>query len=384
MHSCRKGEQIMPILNAATSVWLKGEIYNPFTNISSYAIFSNFSSKQISDRNITTDVAYGSPYGKIWDVGHTHWQTDFTCPILLTQQNTTIFPPQYKAIDILYGLLATMLSASGFKMGDAFTSNTLKNKWDFQPFSETITSNNADYVIQKMSIDITDNDASFSTSILSTMDLRKYFNVTTNTTNSPLVDDKVYRIAKPFDIEIPSGYIGSRLGFQQATEKQWPIQVADATAYSSLLKELHLSLEAGTIQVPTIGMPTSRTFLGINSLKCSGNMKYIPLFFNGNSVRFQDPAALFAPAGFSVDMQSIDYIVNSQRHGGKLQVSLGMVNPMFVGLKIKNSNAYIINGKDDSTPLGPVSISTWGLETSGAALNTITVDFVTSPGITTF
>jgi len=372
----------MPIINAVMSSWLKGQIYKSDANLSVYAIFSNFSSKQISNRSVSTDITYGSPYGKIWDIGDTTWQIDFSCPILVTEQGTNISGTKYNSFSIIDDLLTTMLSVNGFKSGDAFTTNTLKDKWDFSPFTETISSNNADYIIQKLSIDISDSDASFSVSLLSTMDLRQYFKISSNISDSPFADLKVYRLAKPYDIEIPSDCIGAPFGFQQATEKKWPTFTANSKDYSSLLKEFHLTVENDTIQTPTIGMPTSRTFLGINSLKCSGNIKYIPLFFQGTNIIFQDTAANFAPAGWTVDMMAIDYITNSQRHGGKLYVSMDMVNPIYVQAKIKNSTNYIVNGKDADTPLGPVSTSSWGL--SAGDINTIDVQFVTSPGILTF
>lgn len=374
----------MPIINATNSIWLTGEIRLPISG-STLAVFNNFSSKQISDRSAATDIAYGAPYAKIWDVGHTYWQTDFSCPLLVAQANYTPRSPYYEATQCIQELMQEILSVNGFKQGDSFTTNTLKDKWDFG-LTETITSNNADYIIQKLSIDITETESSFSVSILSTMDIRPYFNVFSKdnlNSYSPFLEDTVYRTVAPFDIDIPTDCIGAPFGFLQPTAKQWPIQTINSTAYSSLLKEFHLTIESDEInKTPSIGIPSSRTFLGVNSVKCSGNIKYIPLFYPGDgTIRFQSAIADFAPAGWVVDTQSIDNIANTTRHGGRLSISMDMVNPMFVQAIIRNRNNYIINGKDLLTPIGPVSTSSWGLSTAAKQTNEISVDFVTSPGL---
>lgn len=374
----------MPIINAITPMWLKGQIYNPSEKTSNSAVFSNFSSTQISDRSSVTDITYGSPYEKIWDIGHTYWQTNFTCPILLVEKYKIINSPYYNATSLINVFLKKMISPTGFNSGDNFETGTLKNKWDFYPHSETIESNNADYIIQKISIDISENDSSFSVSILSTMDIRRYFNITSNIIEKPLIDFNVYRLASPYDIEILSNCIGSPFGFQQITEKQWPIQTNDLQKYSSLLKEFHLTLESNIIKTATIGMPTSRTFLGINSLKCSGNIKYVPLYFVGENVSFQENGAIFSPAGWTVDLQNIDYISNCTRHGGKFNVSMDLSNQIYVGLKIKNRNEYIVDGRNINTPLGPVSTSSWGINMTPGQINDISVEFTTNPGVISF
>lgn len=376
----------MPIINAANSIWLTGEVYLPTTGINTYAVFNNFSSKQISDRSAATDIVYGSPYEKIWDVGHTYWQTEFSCPLLIPQVGYNPSAPYYNSIQIIADFLQEMLRPLGFKQGDTFSSNTFKNKWDFTQ-TENITSSNADYIIQKISIDITDTDASFSVSIISTMDIRAYFKVFSKNNpgaQNPFLDSVVYRTVMPWDINIPDGNIGSPLGFIQSSVRQWPIQTVSSTNYTSLLREFHITLESTTIQTPSIGIPTSRTFIGVNSIKSSGNIKYIPLYISGATKSFQLPGAGFSPAGIEVDMASIDYISNTTRHGGKLQVSMDMVSPMYVQALIRNRNVYIVNGKNAVTPLGPVSIASWGLNTRGGQTNEISVDFVTSPGIISF
>lgn len=375
----------MPIINAASSVWLTGEVWLPGIG-STYAAFSSFDSQQISNRNEVTDVTYGYPYAKVWDVGHTYWQTKFTCPILLLQDTTAATSPYYEATQFIYAFLAEMLRTSGFKSGDSFTSNTLKTKWDFDRL-ETISSNNVDFIIDNLSIDITEDDASFTVSIISTTDLRKYFKISNRTLiNKPLIDNTVYRLAKPFDITIPNDCIGAPFGFMQSSEKQWPQQTTNSNYYSSLLREFHLTLESQTTQVASIGIPSSRPFLGVTSIKSSGNISFIPLFYDplSTNIAFQETAATFAPAGWTVDMQSIDNLQGSLRHGGKLYVSMDMTNPMYVQALIKTKNYYIVNGKDANTPLGPVSTSSWGLNTNAGQTNEISVDFITSPGITEF
>lgn len=375
----------MPIINPALSTWLTGKIWLP-TYGAMNVPFINFSSKQISDRNAVTDSAYGSPYEKIWDVGNTYWKIDFSCPLFVTQDAVYPNPPYYNSLICIYEYLKEMLRTSGFKQGDAFSTNTFKDKWDFS-ITETINSPNADFIVQKLSLDITESEASFSVSLISTMDLRPYFNIfSKNNVSSDLVllNNIVYRTVSPFDMTIPDNCIGSPFGFRHTSAKDWLIQMANKEEYSSLLREYHLSLESTVIQVPSIGIPTSRAFLGVNSIKCGGNIKYVPLYFSGGKpISFQLMGAGFAPAGWSVDMQAIDYIANTQRHGGKLQVSLDLANKIYVQAKILDGG-YIVNGLDSNTPLGPVSTSQWGLSSSGGGINNIDVDFVTSPGITDF
>lgn len=376
----------MPIINAVSSTWLTGKVYLPQSAVAMNVPFISFSSKQISDRNTLTDIPYGFPYEKIFNVGNTYWQTDFTCPMLVLEAYQTPSAPFYNFYQCIYEFVSEIISAAGFKSGAAFTANSLKNKWDFDG-TETIVNANSDYVIQKISIDITDSESSFTVSIISTIDIRPYFNIyrkVNDQTDTPFLNNIVYRTVSPYDIIIPSDCIGAPFYFQQSSVHQWPQQLYGGSAYTSLLRELHLSIDSNVIQVPTIGMPTSRAFLGVNSIKCTGNIKYIPLYYSGSTVNFQPIGAGFAPAGFSVDMAAIDYITNSQRHGGKLQVSLDMINPMYVGAYIKNVNRYIIDGKNSNTPLGPVSISNWGLSSSGGQINTIDCQFFTSIGLTSF
>ncbi len=374
----------MPIINAVNSTWLTGKAWLPNLG-NSYAVFNNFSSKQISDRNSTSDLPYGVPYEKIWDVGHTYWQTNFSCPLLVTEQYSSPSMPYFNSIQFIDSFLKEIFRVNGFKQGDAFTDNTLKDKWDFNS-NEIITSPNVDYIIKSFSIDITESDSSFSISILSTTDIRDYFNLFTaaNSNITPLLPNKVYRLVKPFDVFMPSGCIGAPLGFIHNSSRHWPIQTTEMNQYSSLLREFHLSIETNTTQTATIGMPTSRPFLGTNSIKCTGSIKYIPLFFDNNSITFQKSGSTFSPAGFSVDMQAIDYISNSIRNGGKLYVSISTYPTMYVQAKVRGSNSYIFDGTNTNTPIGPVSISSWGLDTSGGAVNTISADFVTSPGLTSF
>ena len=204
------------------------------------------------------------------------------------------------------------------------------------------------------------------------------------TLQTPFLDNTVYRTVQPFDLEIPSGCIGSKLGFQQATKKHWPVQSLDDTNYTNFVREYSLSLEANTTQVPSIGIPSSRAFLGVTSVKSSGNIKYVPIYKTSGDIYFQEPSSSFCPAGWVVDTQSVDYISNTLRHGGRLYVSLDTATPIYVKSKIKNWTEYLIDGTNSSTQLGPVSTSSWTMNISGGQFNSFEIDFVTSPGITSF
>ena len=375
----------MPIINAASSIWLTGQVWLPDKGIA-YVPFSNFTCRQISDRNSATDITYGAPYEKIWDVGNTYWQIDFSCPIIVPENGYIPSVPYYNPMQHIDSYLKYLLSISGFKGGDAFSPYTLKDKWDFSK-TELISSNNVDFIVSKFALNISENESTFSVSIISTTDLRDTFKVFSKndlTLQTPFLDNTVYRTVQPFDLEIPSGCIGSKLGFQQATKKHWPVQSLDDTNYTNFVREYSLSLEANTTQVPSIGIPSSRAFLGVTSVKSSGNIKYVPIYKTSGDIYFQEPSSSFCPAGWVVDTQSVDYISNTLRHGGRLYVSLDTATPIYVKSKIKNWTEYLIDGTNSSTQLGPVSTSSWTMNISGGQFNSFEIDFVTSPGITSF
>jgi hypothetical protein len=384
----------MPIINAVMTNWLKGKVASPYFNVGAgqpaiTVPFASFSSKQISDRSIDTAVVSGKAYERVWNVGHTYWQIDFSIPIIVSDQY-----PTWPHAALFTGYLSAALQALNYDyepypgMGDVFLANTLQDKWDFNKTGDLLS--NGDFMIQKFSIDITEDNSLFSATIIATTDPRHEFNVEqTNPAYGALPDWLVYRLAKPYDFVFPDNSIGSPLGYSQLYYNYDLTKMPNNTSYTSLLREFHYAVQANIVKIPSIGIPTSRPFLGVDSIGSTGSIKYVPLYRENFDIQFQQTGANFAPAGWTVDYQAMDYIVSSaNRYGGKLYVAgKDLSSYLYVGLNLRQDIfpvTPVINGIAGNTPIGPVSTSNWGLEVVPNTQTAVSVEFVTSPGLTAF
>lgn len=354
----------MPIKFAAYSIWQKGKISIPSDEQSWSILYDcpieNFSSVQNSNWDAATDIVNGSALNRIWNIGHTTWNVEITIPLIVDNYGQTM-----NTVTFMNAFLNRALYPHRVE-GNAFGSD-LKYKIE----------NDIDFLIKNISINIGET-SNFKVTLLCTTDPRNYFYTQTGTITN--TQNRVYRTISPYDIYAPSGYLGSRMGFAQISQNTIPLRVSDETSYTSFVRKMSLNIDSDIQIFPSIGEATSRPFLGISSVSSRGNMEYVPIYKNGITERFDPSNSTFSPAGWSVDFQAMDYIINSTRHGGKLYIG-GESQNFFLKLIKRYDNSTIIDAESITTPIGPISSSSWGIHTGEGQINSITVDFVTSPGI---
>jgi hypothetical protein len=432
----------MPILNAAFSTWDEARICIPtppdltspnpvpiwdFNSNLQSVLVSDFSVKQVSTMSVAPDVAKGSVYGSLWDIGDTMWEVSFTTPMLVSQDADDItddasFPwcaslPVSSPADadgqvstMLWNFINTCTRPNYPAM--AFPTDFFRSHWG--------TDGSFDGVVRNVTINVTEGDASMSVSIISTVDPRSFFHVMSNANIADMT--YAWRTIKPWDLEAPgvdgiSPYacIGCPMNYQQTSvpvagggqggdvptrlynpsDDEWGTADDGMGGGMGLLREWSLRVDTDVQNFRSVGTGTSRPFLAIRSVRCEGSISYIPLVrttdANQNDViRFTPDlpeGSFLSPSGWMVDAQALDGV---ERYGGQLYVS-GQPpysgtnqDPLWPGLMARRGTPDGAFWLVDPKGLGPIMVAEAGLTSKGGSTNAIKVNFKTSVGVETF
>lgn len=358
-------------------------------------IVDSFSVKEISPLDFDTSVAKGSPTGSMWSIGDSVWQVDFSIPFLVWDplyfstygiSHTSFQSPAFANMPVVggyaYPTKGFILAAKRFLLGS--------EKFNRQLWSEhwvNSISTKPDFLVQKVSIEVSENRSMLSVSLLSTTDPRSYFNIL----QAPMaVSPGPMRVARPWDFSIPNDVqvLGSPLtryvhGYQsipyRSSSTALPMNISFVTEWS-------VNIESQVSRFKSVGTPSGRPMLGVTSQQCSGRLKYLPLHVDSaSSALIVDSTDISSalPTGWRTDSQSMEMI---QRYGGQLFVSghpdyqTEGYRPVFpeIGLRYGSSPlSYYVISRD---MLGPVGAATVGFETSSGGTNDVVIDYKTLMG----
>jgi len=390
-------------------------------------IVTNFSSKEIATVSFDETVLKGSPVGSMLSFGDSVWQVDFSIPFLVwdpnyfADQGISMFEygeaphwanmpvqleptptPAYYA-DAVFRFFK---AAATFLLGSEISNRGL---WDEHWSTITPASSEIDVIVQKIGIEVSDDRAVLTVSLLSTTDPRSRFElIQEDMTTSP----GPTRVAKPWDFEIPRRVdtLGSPLTVYSGGWGVTPTrrQYSALPGSFSLVSSWSLSVECQVTRFRSIGTPTARPILGISSQKCEGRLSYLPLYRSTSGGKeygsIAGPLSYDRlPTGWRVDSQSMEYI---QRFGGQLFVSghpdyqTDGIRPVFPEMDLRYGVQTTHYDPDDHgrivgytyTPMnyrvvsrdmvGPIVVATAGVEASGTGINTVSIDYKTILGVT--
>jgi len=399
----------MPILNAFLSVWDTAMLSVPLdpTHDSSGVdawnawmapakfIVNSFSVKEVSTLDFDTSVAKGAPTGSMWSVGDTVWQVDFSIPFLVWDplyfsrngiSHTSFQSPAFANMPVVggyaYPTKGFILAAKRYLLGSERINRPL---WDEHWVNSISTK--PDFLVQRVSIEVSDNRSMLSVSLLSTTDPRHYF----NTLQTPMVvSPGPTRVARPWDFSIPSDIqvLGSPLTAYSHGYQSIPTRTATTSIPKnvSFVTEWSVNIESQITRFRSVGTPSGRPMFGVTSQQCSGRLKYLPLHVSSlwsTSIVDSGDLSSALPTGWRTDSQSMEMI---QRYGGQLFVSghpsylVNGYRPVFpeIGLRYgSNPLLYYIISRD---MLGPVGAATVGFEAAAGGTNAVVVDYKTLLG----
>jgi len=360
-------------------------------------IVNSFSVKEVSTLDFDTSVAKGSPTGSMWSVGDTVWQLDFSIPFLLWEPSYFAYygisysafqAPAFANLPVISGYAYParqfVTAAKQFLLGSERSNRSLLTEHWARSLSST-----PDFLVQRASIEISENTSMLSVSILSTTDPRIHFNII----QVPMaVSPGPLRVAKPWDFHIPDDIqvLGSPITnyYGGYSTNAIPTRYA-MTGYPhniSLVLEWTLGIESQITRFRSAGTPSGRPMLGITSQQSTGRIKYLPLHIdNAASATIVNPnsPSESLPTGWRADSQSMQMIA---RYGGQLFVSghpnyqTNGIRPVFpeIGLRYgANALSYYIVKRE---MFGPVGVASVGFEAAAGGTNAVVVDYKTLLG----
>lgn len=390
-------------------------------------IVTRFSSKEIATVGFDETTIKGSPVGSMLTFGDSVWQIDLEIPFLVWDPNyfsaegISIFeygnaphwanmPVQLKSTSTpayyADAVFRFFKAATSFMLGSEIANRGL---WDEHWNNITPASPEIDVIVQRVGINVSEDRAILSVSLLSTTDPRSRFELVQE---QMTVSPGPTRVAKPWDFEIPMNVdtLGSPLTVYSGGWNSTPIreQYSALPGSFSLVSSWSINVECQVTRFRSVGTPSARPMLGVSSQKCEGQLRYLPLYRTsmngkeyGSIVGPLDHDRL--PTGWRVDSQSMEYI---QRFGGQLFVSghpdyqTDGVRPVFPEMNLRygvqttnydpNDPSVIVgytytpmNYKVVSRDMvGPIVVATAGVEASGDAMNVVSIDYKTILGVT--
>jgi hypothetical protein len=376
-------------------------------------IVNSFSIKEISTLDFDTSVVKGSPTGSMWSIGDTVWKVDFSTPFLVWDPKyfadygvSYSQIPAFANMPVLSGCAYParqfVTAAKQFLLGSERSNRGL---WS-EHWAGSMPST-PDFLVQKVSIEITDDRSMLSVSLLSTTDPRSYFDVM----QIPMtVSPGPLRVAKPWDFHIPNDVqvLGSPITNYYGGYSTPPTRYA-VTGYPhniSFVLEWSIGIESQITRFRSVGTPSGRPMLGITSQQSTGRIKYLPLHVSNAAsatIVNQGYPSESLPTGWRTDSQSMEMI---ERYGGQLFVS-GHPNyqqdgyrPVFPELRMKLNDVQLVNIPGPpprrmfvDVPLqpyyivtremfGPVGAASVGFEAVAGGSNAVVVDYKTLLGET--
>ena len=405
----------MPIINGFFSIWDLAYISFPIPPAANadnriswsapfIAIVKNIEIKQVSPMSTADDVSKGSPFGHLWKSEDTIWQTDISLPFLVPAHYYTDSPSgrvENQNLPLCANLPVENFGAGSVSVATSrFIWRALSSMWGHNTANTSFRmrewGGTFDGVIQKCSIEGNDDGSSFNITILSTMDPRNNFYMTTAL---PITSEMIpLRVARSWDFSIPSdiNILGSPSTRYIPALNDVPNRMTIASTMESgnyvAVKSFTLNVESSVDRIPSVGVGTSRPIFAIKNVKSSGTIDMIPYetwqTYGVSKIAMTFPGGK-PPYGWTVDAQSLEEI---GRYGGQFFVTGrpgydGNAQPLYFEIGMRNGlpplpmdPKYLLINRET---LGPINIAVMSLRPNVGGTNLLHLEFNTSPNVDT-
>lgn len=326
----------MPILNAATTSWCRGNIAYPFvdpiTNQIQWGVtpilleYLNIS--RIVDRS-PMSLMRGGPYPNAWKFGDSYWEIEFKTPMLApfymdpdTSQGGFFDPSivcatlpltQITGETFFKPLILTGFVAACLRPYVMLTPpESIKSYWNDE---ENGHHYDRDIIVTNVTVNIGEEDSSLTVKLISTTNPRELFYLT----DQILAEQELRpagRVSKPFDVYITEEYVGGPIVISEPQgTRTVPIYLPSETRYTDYLSELSFTEEEGATgasgpaapteggfsqagspgyifmprslqfsidteikKMRSVGVPSSRPLLIADGVSVKGSMKFVPFY----------------------------------------------------------------------------------------------------------
>lgn len=443
----------MPILNPAITTWSTAYVAYPYVDPSTNDIqwgstkilIDSLKIDRVVDRG-KISLARGGPYPNVWKMGDAYWEIEFRTPMLVpfyADPDTgrggyfdqargvcatlplTVSPGEewYKPL-ILTGFVSTALRPYVMMS----PPDSIKKYW------HDADSNfyDRDIIVTGVTVNIGEEESSLTVKLISTVDPRGTFYLTDQEVSEEDIA-AVGRVMKPWDIYVPSGYVGSdivisepeaskvvptyldtTLLFSELTPVELttpppedtdgdgdltdeatvipPVSEAASPGYIFMMRSLEFSVEVEVNRKRSLGVPSARPLLIADAVSITGSMKMVPFYRDEMGwLSHTDPYSLtiHQPAGWMADVQAMDDREITDRPPGKYyrvfekSPTADTAKPLFVGFAMRGGAGswfWGMDGKSATTPLGPASVNRVISSQPAGQFHELTVQFTTDPG----